>query len=107
MRPARPAHLAVAIMVSLLIEGPATVQDIADETGLTEQSVRDYMRAMRKRRAVHVAAWEHDKAGRQTRAAYRLGRKPDAARVPPRTNADRMKHYRARKKDAQLLGIAA
>lgn len=105
MRPARPAHLAVALMMGRLLDGPATVQDIAQETGLTEQSVRDYMRAMRKRRAVHVAGWEHDTAGRQTLAAYQLGRKPDAVRVPPRTNAERMRHYRARKRDAHLLGI--
>lgn len=106
MRPARPAHLAVATMVALLADG-ATVRDIADESGLSEQSARDYIRAMRKRRAVHVAAWEHDAAGRQTRAAYRLGRKPDAVRTPPRTRAEIARHYRARKKDAQLLGVRA
>ena len=105
MRPARPAHLAVAIMVAALVDGMATVQDLADESGLSEQSVRDYVRAMRKRRAVHVAAWEHDGAGRQSRAAYRLGRKPDAVRVPPRDRAEIARQYRARKKDAVLLGI--
>lgn len=105
MKPARPAHIAIAVMVARLVEGPATVQDIADESGLSEQSVRGYMRAMRKRRAVHVATWEHDAAGRQTRAAYRLGHKPDAVCVPPRTRAEIARHYRARKKDAQLLGV--
>lgn len=107
MRPARPAHLAVALMMARLVEGPATVRDIADETGLTEFSIRCYVRAMRRHRALHVAGWEHDAAGRQTLAAYRLGRKPDAVRVPPRTNAERMKHYRARKRDARLLGVSA
>lgn len=91
-------------MVALLTEG-ATVRDIADESGLSEQSARDYIRAMRKRRTVHVVAWEHDVRGRQTRAAYRLGRKPDAVRVPPLTRAEMARHYRARKKDAQLLGV--
>lgn len=105
MKPARPAHIAVAVMVARLVEGPATVQDIADESGLSEQSVRGYMRAMRKRHAVHVAGWELDAAGRHTLAAYRLGRKPDAARVPPLTRAEMARHYRARKKDAQLLGV--
>lgn len=106
MRPARPSHLAIALMMARLVEGPATVREIAEETGLTEFSVRCYMRAMRRHRAVHVESWEHDTAGRQTLAAYRLGRKPDAVRVPPRTNSERMKHYRARKRDARILGIA-
>lgn len=107
MRPARPAHLAVALMMARLLDGPATVRDIADETGLTEFSTRCYMRAMRRHRVVYVAGWELDAAGRQTLAAYKLGKRPDAVRVPPRTNSERMKHYRARKLDAQLLGIAA
>lgn len=106
MRPSRPAHIAVAVMVAQLVEGPATVPEIAEESGLTERSVREYMRAMRKRRAVHVARWEHDAAGRQTLAAYRLGAKPDAARVPPRSRAEIARHYRARKRDAQLLGVS-
>lgn len=105
MRPARPAHIAVAVMVARLVDGPSTARDLAEESGLSEQSVRDYLRAMRKRRAVHVAAWEHDAAGRQTLAAYRLGRKPDAVRVPPRSRAEIARHYRARKRDARLLGV--
>ena len=107
MRPARPAHLAVALMMARLLEGPATVRDIADETGLTEFSTRGYMRAMRRYRVVYVAAWELDAAGRQTLAAYKLGKRPDAVRVPPMTRAQMARNYRARKRDAQLLGIAA
>lgn len=92
-------------MMARLVEGSATVRDLSDETGLTQFSIRCYIRAMRRHRAVHVVGWEHDAAGRQTLAAYTLGRAPDAARIPPRTNSERMKHYRARKADAHLLGI--
>ena len=106
MRPSRPGHIAIAAMIDMLITG-ATVPDMADESGLTEASVRSYVRALRKRRAIHVAAWEHDTYGRQSLAAYRLGRKPDAVRVPPRNRAEIARHYRARRKDARLLGVHA
>lgn len=94
-------------MVAALAEGPATVQDIAEETGLTDMSVRGYIRAMRKRRVIHIARWEHDAAGRQTLAAYQLGQKRDAVRVPPRSRAEMARHYRARKRDARILGVSA
>lgn len=107
MRPARPAHIAVALMMARLLDGPATVREIAEETGLTEFSTRCYVRAMRARRVVYVASWELDTAGRQTLAAYKLGKRPDAVRIPPLTRAQMARNYRARKRDAQLLGIAA
>lgn len=107
MRPSRPGHIAVACMVAALVAGRATARDIVDESGLSIHCVRDHLRAMHKRRAIHVAAWEQDAAGRQLLAAYSLGSKPDAPRVPPRTRAERMRHYRARKAYAKLLLVAA
>jgi predicted ArsR family transcriptional regulator len=94
-------------MLKLLHQGAATAQDIAEHSGLSEQSVRDYLRAMRKRRIVYVARWEHDRAGRQTLAAYSLGSKADAQRVPPRSRAEIAKHYRARKRMSLMLGVRA
>jgi len=94
-------------MMALLVDGPATAQDIAEETGMSAQSVRDYLRAMRKRHAVFVARWDLDQAGRQTLAAYQLGRRPDAVRVPPRSRAEIARQYRARQRDVRLLRLAA
>lgn len=99
--------MAIANMIALLVDGPATVPEIAAESGLCEMTVRSYVRAMRKQRAVHVAQWHHDNAGRQSLAAYLLGRKPDAKRSPPRTRADIARDYRKRQRDARLLGLRA
>jgi len=85
----------------------ATVPEIAEESGLSEQSVRGYIRAMRKRRAVHVADWEHDKHGRRTLRAYALGQKPDKPKPLQRTRAEYARDYRTRRKMAQFLGIRA
>lgn len=107
MSPSRPAHIAIAIMMARLVEGPTTAQDIADDSGLSAQSVRGYLRALRKHRAIHIAGWELDEAGRQTLAAYALGRKQDAKRTPALSRAEIARHYRARKRDARLLGLQA
>ena len=106
-RPNRPAHLAVAYMFAHLVNGPATVADLADESGLSEQTVRGYVRALRRLRAVHVAGHELDDSGRQSIKAYAIGRKPDAIRVPPRSRAEIARDYRARKKMIALLGVSA
>ena len=106
MRPSMPSHIAIAVMVATLME-PATVPELACESGLTEQSIRSYVRALKKRNAIYVARWEHDTAGRQSLAAYKLGNKPDAVRVPPRSRAEISRNYRARRRDARLLGVRA
>ena len=56
--PNRPSHLAIAYMVAHLVNGPATIADLADESGLSEQTVRGYIRALRRLHAVHIAGFE-------------------------------------------------
>ncbi len=105
--PSRPSHLAIAELVARLAAGPATVPELAEQSGLSEQSVRGYVRAMRRRKVIYIAGWEQDAHGRQSLAAYAIGDRPAAVRKPPRTRAETLRHYRARKADARLLGIAA
>lgn len=107
MRPCRVSHLALAGMVAQMVQGTVTVPDMAEATGLSEQTIRGYVRALRKARVLHIAAWEQDAAGRQTMPAYTLGARPDAKRKPPRTRAEIARHYRARKKTGALLGVFA
>lgn len=104
-RPNRPSHIAIAHMVAQIVEIPSTVRDMADRSGMTEQTVRGYVRALRRLRCLHIAGWEHDAAGRQSLAVYAIGRKPDARRTAPRTRAQIARDYRARAKAARLLGL--
>lgn len=107
MRCSRVSHVAVAKMVAAIVNGPATIADMACESGLSEQTVRGYVRALRKSRAVHVAGRELDSRGRQSIKAYAFGGKPDAQIVPPRSRAEIARDYRARKKMGALLGVFA
>jgi predicted transcriptional regulator len=105
--PSRTSHVAIAELVARLASGPSTVIEIAEQSGLSEQSIRGYIRAMRRRKVVYIAAWEDDLRGRQTLAAYAIGDRPNAAKKPPRTRSQIAKSYRARRRDAALLGICA
>ncbi len=106
-RPVRQTHMIVATMISMLSDGPVTVAEMAAETGLSEQSTRTYIRAMRRVCVVYVSLWELDDRGRQTLAGYSLGTKPDVVRVPPRSRKEICRDYRARRKTAMMLGVRA
>jgi predicted transcriptional regulator len=95
----------VAVMISTLVEGHATVNEIAEVSGLSPQSVRGYVTAMRKQKALHVAAWEFDAAGRRRVASYALGEKRDAPKPEQRSRAELVRAYRSRQRDARMLGL--
>ena len=80
-----------------LISGASTVEDLSQESGLAHNTTRKLIHALRRRKLIHVAAWEADALGRHTKAAYALGHKPDAAKPPAKTCAQRSARSAARK----------
>ena len=105
---ARVGHICIAEMIRALLDGPKTVAELSELSGLSQYTVRRYVREMKKRKAAHIAAWEEDTAGRVTAASYRLGEGKDATRpARPRDNATRMRQYRQRQKQVALLGALA
>lgn len=104
----RVGHLCIAEMIAALQDGPKTVTELSELSGLTKYTVRRYVIAMRKKRVVHVAAWEEDSAGRITAPCYRLGKGADAKRsAHPKSNAMRMRQYRERLKQAAMNNAIA
>ena len=49
-----------------LISGASTVEDLSQESGLAHNTTRKLIHALRRRKLIHVAAWEADALGRHT-----------------------------------------
>lgn len=97
-------------MVRELLAGPCTVADIVHETGMRPETVMGYVRALRRQKALYVSHWVEDTAGRRTIAAYRLGDKPDAKRIPESRTVIKRRYLQRkaqRRIDAAVQGMAA
>lgn len=82
-----------AVFIQGLAEDGGTVNDLAEESGLSAYTVRRVLHALHKRRAVHITSWEKDTLGRHTVRSWKLGRKKDAARPPAKANIERCREY--------------
>ena len=96
----RPNPLAIRVLLTALMEGPHTYADLAEASGLHEQTVRHWLVPFRKRvaglpRVVHIAEWHPDPRGYPTRPAFAWGDKPDAKRRAL-SNAERQRRVRQR-----------
>ncbi len=100
-RPSTLNHLTAALLVESLLNGPSSVYDVSDETGVSYCTTRRYIKALRDRRCIHVAEWHTDTRGRHTVRAYKMGRKADAARPLATTHARRQEMYRERARVVQ------
>lgn len=106
MKPSTINHISAAILVEALMNGPASIYDISDETGVSYCTTRRYIKALRDRRCIYVAEWHEDTRGRRTVRAYKLGRKSDAPRPPMRTAAERQSAHRERARVLQAAMAA-
>lgn len=95
-----------AMMLEELLSGPCTAQDIADYTGMSLLTVQRTLRAMYRRKVLHVAAWERDVAGRMTVRVFGLGAGKDA-KAPITTRSEMNRKYRLRKAMAPLSALPA
>jgi predicted ArsR family transcriptional regulator len=86
----------------MLFDGPCTIAEIADETGLHYMTVQIYLRELRRAEAAHIAAWEKDKQGRDVIKVYAIGPGKDAKRRKL-TPAERQRTYKARLKEKATL----
>jgi len=98
--------MAMAMLVKAMIDGTMTCRELSEHTGLHYLTVLHYTKAMHKAGAAHISAWDHDSVGRCNIRVYRLGVGKDAKK-PTRTRAQVCADQRARKRDAELLGLKA
>jgi predicted ArsR family transcriptional regulator len=95
-----------AHLIKMLCDGPCTIQEIADETGLHYMTVQVYLRELYKAGAAHIAAWEKDSRGRDVVKVYALGPGNDAKRRKM-TAAERQAACRARRLERTALHALA
>jgi predicted ArsR family transcriptional regulator len=98
----RMGPLLYADVIRLLIDGPITQQDIIDETGLHKFTIRDYLKALHKRKLIHIAVWSMTGPRRHRVAHWMWGRGTDARRPPRIPSSTRAAHYRQRKAAREL-----
>ena len=99
--------LSYAKLVAALIQCPATVQELAEETGLHHLTVSIHVRALYKEGIVRIGGWDHDSMGRQQIKVWAWGKGEDAKRRPPQTNAQINRRTRARRKQREMVRLMA
>lgn len=105
--PVRISHLSSALLMATLYSGAHTLAELAEESGLHPITVGQYVRALRKQGICYIAGWSEDTRGRLTRAEYRFGAKPDVARPPARSTAQRSREQRQRRNHMRVLHAQA
>ena len=87
------AH-AYALLIAALSEGPYTSEDLAELTGLHEQTVNHYVNELRrvKPKQAYIHQWEEVDA-RHKVPAFKLGGLPDARKPRPLSRKEIKKRY--------------
>lgn len=95
-----------ARLVKMLWDGPCTLADLCEETGLHYVTVREYCSELHRAGVAHIPAWEKDSRGRDLIKVYKLGPGKDAKRAKM-TRPEISARYRAKRAAAQLLAVQA
>lgn len=72
-RPIKINALAVAKVMKSLLDGPCSINELRDVSGLGLNTISRYLNAMVKEKCVHVSAWEKDSMGRDALRVFSLG----------------------------------
>jgi len=91
----------LAKLISTMLDGPCTAEELVHVTGLAKATVYAYMRAMRKEGCAFVSGWEKDRMGRDAYMIYTLGRGKDKPRRK-RTHSENVQAYKARRQQTAI-----
>jgi hypothetical protein len=103
-RPPNNNAIAFAEILLAFSEGPCTVKELQERTGLRINTVYEYIRAAHKRKAIYRSGW-HEGTGRgSTRyaAMYSLGVGRDV-QMPRLTTAQNNENRNARRRMKKLI----
>jgi hypothetical protein len=99
-RPAKKMRinaLMQGIFLRLLVDSPMTRKEIEEETGLKQNTIGAYIRALRAQKLIYLVDKLADGAGLNTIEVWRWGPdKPD--KYAPMTGTEKQRRYRARKR---------
>lgn len=102
-KPVRLGALSMAKVVRALLDKPRSVPELMDVSGLSTNTVHEYMRALRKEGVVHIGAWRRDATGRESLRVFKFGPGKDAARAK-KSKAQIARECRERKREALQQG---
>ena len=102
IKPVRLSALSMAKITKALIDGPCSIPELQDVSGLNINTLREYMRALHKEGAVHISGWEADATGRDSFRVYKLGAGKDSLRRR-KSKAEVARDCRKRKHNALIL----
>lgn len=105
-KPVRLGALSMAKVVAALMRGPCSVPDLMALSGLSCNTVHEYMRALRKESVVHIGAWARDATGRESLRVYQWGAGKDAVRAK-KTKAQIARECRQRKANLRRMEKSA
>ena len=95
--------IAVAQIIAALNTSAYTAYDLEEISGLSIQTVRHYLKALYKAKAIHIADWTEDGRGNRTTRAFMIGNFPDAKKPQPITAKEACAKYRAKMKQLKLV----
>ena len=64
--------LTLAKILRMLWDGPQTIGDMIEETGMHDCTIRNHLKALRRENLVYVCGWRMDSRGVPQVAVYRL-----------------------------------
>jgi len=96
-KPVKINSLSVAKIMGALFKGPCTVTDLLAVSGLSLNTIRGYVQAMRSEKLIYVASWKKCSMGRDIIRVWAFGNKPDAPRST-KTKAQVARECRMRKR---------
>jgi hypothetical protein len=105
-KPVRLGALSMAKISRALLDGPCSIRELKVISGLSTNTLHEYMRALRKEQVVHICGWEKDATGRESLRVFKLGAGRDAPRSK-KSKAQIAKECRKRKQDAKLTNSFA
>lgn len=97
MTQAKTNAIAFAKLIGALHDGPCTILEMVEVTGLHRVTIEGQLRALRREGLVHICGWEKDRRGRYQVKVFLLGRKRDVPAPPPKKASVRTAEYRQRK----------
>ena len=107
VRSVRVNAIAIAELMVGLQDGCHTMLELADLSGLSIQTVRNYIKQLHKRGAVHIADWREDAKGGRTLKVFELGPGKDMPKPRPRPKAETCAKWRAKQRHAKVLRMMA
>lgn len=95
--------MAVAQMIAALSSAPHSAYELEEISGLSIQTVRYYLKALHKAKAIYIADWTEDGRGNRTTRSFMIGNEDDAKK-PQRISAkEACAKYRAKIRQIKLM----